>query len=251
MVATLNKFVGLLAAALVAGLIAGCSETNRPAPNLIQRLEGEKPTVELPRGFFGKDERLLKPGKEGQAALVYINPHVQWSKYRKIMLQPVQFWDAQNSSVSPTDQQVLTAYYYNKLKEDIAKNFVMTDQGGPDVMVVQVALISASGAVPVLRSVSLVVPQIRLVNALQSLATGSYAFVGSAEMAGKVIDAQTGELLAAAVDIRTGGTAMKAAAQWQWGDAEAAIDLWAEKTSERLKRLVTTGSTLPPSKPSS
>jgi hypothetical protein len=245
--ASLKGWAGLLVVALVASLEAGCSQTNKPQPNLIQRIQGEQPTIALPQGFFGKkDEALLRPGKEGQAGLVYIKPNVKWSKYHKILLDPVQFWDSRNSSVSPTDQQTLTAYYYDKLKEELAKNFILTDHGGPDVMVVEVALVRATGAVPVLRSVSLVVPQIRLVNALQSLATGSYVFVGSAETAGKVLDAQTGELLAAAVDVRTGGTSMKAAAQWQWGDVEAAIDLWAQKTSERLKNLVTTGSTLPP-----
>jgi len=51
-----------------------------------------------------------------------------------------------------------------------------------------------------------------LVNALQSMATGSYGLVGSAEAAGKFCDSQTGLLLAAAIDEGESGTALKSAA---------------------------------------
>jgi hypothetical protein len=65
-------------------------------------------------GFFGADVSLLHPGQEWQAAMIYIDPNAQWSQYDKIMLEPVQFWDGANSTVSPTDQHTLTAYAYNK-----------------------------------------------------------------------------------------------------------------------------------------
>jgi hypothetical protein len=43
--------------------------------------------------------------------------------------------------------------------------------------------------------VSVIVPQARILNGLQSLATGSYAFVGSAEAEMKATDSTTGEML--------------------------------------------------------
>jgi len=169
--------------------------------------------------------------------MVYINPNTQWSKYNKILLEPVQFWDSANSKVSPSDQQMLTAYFYNKLEEDLQKHFTLLDQGGPDVLELQVAMVNASGATPGLRSVSVVIPQLRILNAAQSLATGSYAFVGSAEAEMKATDTSTGELLAAAIDKRAGGIALSSAAQWKWGDAENAMNYWAEKVANRLLEL--------------
>jgi len=150
------------------------------------------------------------------------------------MLEPVEFWDSANSTVSPTDQHILTAYAYNKLKEDLQKNFTLVDQGGPGVLVLQVALVNATSATPGLRSVSVVIPQLRIINSVQSLATGSYAFVGSAEAMMKATDSQSGQLLAAAVDKRAGGVALSQAAQWKWGDAESAIDYWADRVNSRL-----------------
>jgi len=85
--------------------------------------------------------------------------------------------------------------------------------------------------------VSIVIPQLRVINMAQSLATGSYAFVGSAESMMKATDAVNGQLLAAAIDKRAGGIAIGAAAQWKWGDAENAINYWAEKIDSRLLQL--------------
>jgi len=226
----------LLATALLpAVLIAGCSQTVSEREAVVTQVESGDAAAAT--GFFGDKLSLLQPGKEGQAAMVYINPSAKWAQYDKIMLEPVEFWDSANSEVSPADQHMLTAYFYNKIKEDVQKNFTLVDQGGPGVLVVQVALVNPSAATPGLRSVSVVVPQLRIINGIQSLATGSYAFVGSAEAEMKVTDAVTGELLAAAIDKRAGGLAVSAAAQWKWGDAENAMDFWAQKMNDRLLEL--------------
>lgn len=225
----------LTAAVLLSGLMAGCAQTVSEQPAVVKQVEsGQAPAAS---GFFGSSLPLLQPGKEGQAAMVYINPSAQWSQYNKIMLEPVEFWDSADSSVSPSDQHMLTAYFYNKLKEDLQKNFTLVDQGGPGVLVVQVALTNVTAATPGLRSVSVVIPQLRIINSVQSLATGSYAFVGSAEAEMKATDAVTGQLLAGAIDKRAGGIAVSTAAQWKWGDAQNAMDYWAQKANNRLLEL--------------
>ena len=224
----------LMAVALLSALTAGCAKTVSEQSAVVKQVESGELAA---GGFFGTDLSLLQPGQEGQAAMVYINPSAQWSQYNKIMLEPVQFWDSADSTVSPSDQHTLTAFAYNKLKEDLQKNFTLVDQGGPGVLVLQVALVNASAATPGLRSVSVVIPQLRVINMAQSLATGSYAFVGSAEAMMKATDAVSGQLLAAAIDKRAGGLAMSSAAQWKWGDSENAIDYWAEKIDSRLLQL--------------
>ena len=226
--------LALLSAVALLSALAGCSQTVSEQSAVVKQVESGQSAAS---GFFGKDVSLLQPGQEGQAAMVYINSNVQWSQYNKIMLEPVEFWDSADSTVSPSDQHMLTAYAYNKLKEDLQKNFTLVDQGGSGVLVLQVALVNASAATPGLRSVSVVIPQLRVINAAQSLATGSYAFVGSAEAMMKATDAGSGQLLAAAIDKRAGGVALSSAAQWKWGDAENAIDYWAQKIDSRLLEL--------------
>ena len=228
--------VGLLASAFgLTGIISGCSQTVAEKPSIAQA-EGGQPSAAA-SGFFGNDYSLLRPGAEGEAAMIYINPNAQWSQYNKILLEPVQFRDDSNSGVSPSDQLMLTGYFYNKLKADLQKHFTLVDQGGPGVLVAQFALTNASAATPGLRSMSVVIPQARILNGVQSLATGSYAFVGSAELEMKATDAVTGQLLAAAIDKRAGGMALSSAAQWRWGDAENAMNYWSEKATNRLLQL--------------
>jgi hypothetical protein len=231
-----SRFSTILSAlVLLVPLTGGCSQTVAEQPAVAKQVESGDSSAA--NGFLGTDVSLLQPGQAGQAAMLYINPNVQWSRYDKIMLEPVEFWDSAQSTVSPTDQHMLTAYAYNELKEDLQKDFTIVDQGGPGVLILQVALVNATASTPGLRSVSVVVPQLRVINAAQSLATGSYAFVGSAEAMMKATDAVSGQLLAAAVDKRAGGVAPSSAAQWQWGDAKNAIDYWAEKINSRLLQL--------------
>ena len=202
--------------------LAACAVTEQSKPASVQQT-----------GFL-QNYAQLQPGTKDQALLVYINPNARWSQYTKVLIAPVTFWGDSSSKVSIQDQQQLCSYYYNKLNEDLAKKFQLADRPGPGVMTVRVALTDPTTATPVLRSVSVVVPQARLLNSVTNLATGSYGFVGSAQSEAEVIDSQTGERLAAAVDKRSGGLSVKNADVWRWGDAQNAMDYWAQQMADRL-----------------
>src|SRR5437899_11530240 len=169
----------IFSTALVAGLsgltivASGCSTTATPQPTVVQRMGATAPALEAPAGFFGTDASLLKPGKNPQALLYFVNPNAQWTQYHKVLLDPVQFWDSANSDLSQDDQKMLSTYLYTQLQQDLSKTFTLVDQPGPGVLRVQIAIINASAATPGMRSVSMVVPQLHALNSLQSLATGS------------------------------------------------------------------------------
>src|ERR1700674_3699698 len=234
-----NKMLaGVAAAALAAALLAaGCSTTVESQPSAAKALESGGPMPSAVTGFLGADASKLAPGPEGGAALGWINPNAQWSSYTKIQLMPVEFWVAADSKVSTADQAVLTEYFYNQLQTNLSKSFTLVDQPGPGVMTLRVALMDATTAVPRLRTISVVVPQARLLNMAQSLATDSYAFVGSAEAEMKLTDSVTGMLLIAALDKQAGGMGIKSAASFRWGDAQNAMDYWAQKIPNRLLQL--------------
>jgi hypothetical protein len=227
----------LLSATLAGWLLASCSQTAAPEPNIIQRAQGETAAPPPPTGFLGNDYSLLTPPAEGsdqQAMLRYVSSNASWSSYNKIMVAPVTFWAADDSKVTAADQQVLCDYAYNVFVKDLGKNFTIVDQPGPGVLKLSAALTDATSAVPVLRSISVVIPQARALSLIKMAATGTYAFVGSAQGALKVNDSVSGELLAAAVDKRVGGTSVKNVVVFQWGDAENAMDYWANLTDQRL-----------------
>jgi Protein of unknown function (DUF3313) len=230
----------IFCAVAFAALVAACSQTAAPEPNIVQRVQGETPAPPPPSGFLGSDYSLLQPATQGsdqQAMLRYINPSASWSSYTQIMVVPVTFWAADDTKVSAHDQQVLCDYFYVTLVQYLSKNFTIVYGPGPGVLKLSVALTDASAAVPGLRTISVVVPQARALNMIQQVATGTYAFVGSAEGDAKLTDSVSGVLLAAWADKRMGGVSVKNADVFQWGDAENAMNYWANGLDQRLVTL--------------
>jgi hypothetical protein len=237
---TTLKAMASLSVLLAGILMAGCAQTVAPQPNIIQRAQGETPAPPPPSGFLGSDYSLLQPaapGSDQQAMLRYVNPSANWSSYNQIMVVPVTFWAADDTKVSEHDQQVLCDYFYVTLVQYLSKNFTIAYGPGPGVMKLAVALTDASAAVPGLRTISVVVPQARALSLIKNVATGTYAFVGSAEGDAKLTDSVSGQLLAAWADKRMGGTSVKNADVFQWGDAQNAMNYWANGLNERLVSL--------------
>lgn len=186
----------------------------------------------------------LTQGGKDQASLRYINPSVQWTQYNKVLIEPVTFWGGDSTSVSAADQQTLVNYFSQQLKEQFGKKLQIVDQAGPGVMKLSVAMTDAETATPVLRSVSMIVPQAHMLSNLKYMATGTFPFVGGAQGEGKVTDSVSGDLLAAFADKRIGGGSAVSGFQWQWGDAENTINKWSETLAERLSSW-TTGTETP------
>jgi uncharacterized protein DUF3313 len=233
---------GLLSVMLAGWLLAGCSQTVAPSPNIFQRAQGEKPAPPRTSRFLGNDYSLLTPpikGSDQKAMLRYVNPSVNWSSYNAIIIAPVTFWAVDDSKVSAADQQALCNYFDKVLIKDIGKNFTIVDQPGPGVAKVSVALTDATSAVPVLRSISLVSPQARVLSLITIATTGTYPFVGSAQGAAKLTDSLSGQLLEAWADKRMGGASLKDVDVFWWGDAENAMGYWADGIDQRLVTLGT------------
>ena len=176
----------------------------------------------------------LTPGSGEQAGLRYVNPDAQWRQYKKIMILPITFWGGAAPKISAADQQVLANYFYATLVQHLGQKFQIVDQPGPGVMRLQVAITDAETATPVLRTISMAVPQARALATLDRVATGTYSFAGAAQAEAELTDEATGQVLAAAMDRRVGGGSIKTAAQWTLGDAQYAMDHWAEQVTDRL-----------------
>jgi hypothetical protein len=231
---------GLLPVLFAGVSMAGCAQTVALEPNIVQRFQGETPARPPPSGFLGSDYSLLRPAAEGsgqEAMLQYINPSASWGSYDKIMVVPITFWAADDTKVSVHDQQVLCNYFYVTLVQYLSKNFTIAYGPGPGVAKVTAALSQATSATPGLRTVSIVWPQAHALNLLKMAATGTYAFVGSATIEAKLTDSETDELLVAFADQRFGTAAVRNATIWQWGDAENAMNYWANGLDQRLVSL--------------
>lgn len=186
-------------------------------------------------GLLGRDcgSRLVAGGKD-QIGMRHINPTAQWTAYKQVMISPVTFWGGDSTQVSAADQQTLVNYFNQQLHDQLGKQLQVVQQAGPGVMKIDVAMTDAETATPVLRSISMIVPQAHLLANLKYLATGTFPFVGGAQAEIKITDSVTGKVLAEGLDKRIGGGAFRSGFQWQWGDAENAINIWSEMLAKRL-----------------
>lgn len=171
-------------------------------------------------------------------SLRYRAPNVDWKKYSKVFVSPVLSYGGEDRKIPAQDSQFLANYMHEAFEQQFAaKGFQVVEDPGPGVIKVQAAIVDPEAATPILRTVSMVVPQARALATLKLLATDSYPFVGGVGGELDATDSQTGELLAAGVDRRIGGGNITTAAQWKWGDAENVMDHWAELVATRLRNL--------------
>jgi Protein of unknown function (DUF3313) len=218
----MNTVVGLTAVMIL--LVTGCSTTQRVTVR-------DEPGI---CAFLGEVCHELQPGARGEAGLRWVNPTSDPTRYHKVLLEVVGFFGTDVSKVPPAEQERLTALFQQALTEALATKYQVVDQPAPGTMQLQVVILDAEAATRGLRSVSMAIPQARLLGTGYYAVSGTYPFVGGAQAAFKATDAVTGQALGAGVDRRVGGGAIQTAAQWQWGDAENAIKAWSQELADGM-----------------
>lgn len=91
-------------------LLSGCSTTDKVA-------------VTQTSGFLGTK---LIPVNKGDdvASIRYVNPAAQWTRYNKIIIEPVTFWGSDSTKVSASDQQTSVNFFSQQLNEALKKKQV-------------------------------------------------------------------------------------------------------------------------------
>ncbi len=220
-----NSRTRVLVALAVAIALASCAQTRA------RRAEPEH------AGFLGDYSQLEQ--REGiQYAEVYINPNANWVKYDSIQLDSVTLWTMEDrGTFTDEERQMLTDVLYSVLYNELSEQFRMAEGPGPRVLRLRSALTQARGANVPLRTMTTVVPQLRLLGKAVSLTADTALTVGTATVEAEVLDSVTNERLAAVVDERAGNQALISSRTFRtWGDFEAAAEFWARRAAFSLVR---------------
>ena len=191
-------------------------------------------TVAPPQpGILGNYYKNLEPGPEGGAKLRWLKPGVDFSKYNKVKVDPIQFAPATDESkakemkdMDPEDLRELADTCNLALANGIEKKYLVVTAPGPDVVEVRFAIIDLKKSYPVFSGVTSVLPIGLALNLLKRPVTGRWTGGGStiAQLMGK--DSVTGEVIAVAQDNYEAGF-------WErfsrYGSAEDAFEAWGEK----------------------
>ncbi|NKB80552.1 MAG: DUF3313 family protein [Nitrospirales bacterium] len=188
-----------------------------------------------PSGFL--DYSLLRKGGEGEALYVYRNPKADFSTYDKVLFDKVMVWRGKGSTLndfSQEDLQCLGSLLRNKVLAALSSDYEIVYESGPGVMRIQVALTELEKSSTVMDTISTVLPAALALSEVKRVTTGTHAFVGKASIEGKITDGQTGELLLAAVDRRTGGKRLEGKTS-SLHQVEEIYQFWADRLSQRLR----------------
>ena len=204
--------------ALISIALSGCSTTRK----------GGMPLEES--GFL-TDYSLLSdvngdiPGHPGpKPKYRYINPDANWPGYDNVLVDPVIFLSS--NDIGPSEElQVVLDYFWAELREEMKKQgYTVVQTAQPSTLRITVALTRTGERKVTMDTVSTWIPFSRALSELNGLSAGRPAFVGYAKAEFKVVDAETGILLGAALDNRVGGKTVKGFDSW--ADVRAAIDYW-------------------------
>ena len=199
-----------------------------------------------PSGFLQDLYAQMREGKGDEALLVYRNPAIDWpakAAYSKILLDPVMIWRGKDSKVDgldPKEAQVIADSFYALLYQELAQDYAMVSEPGPKTFRMQAALTDTEQSYPALDIVSSVPAPFNVAfvaSTIKTLTTGKPLFKGAASIEGKLMDAESGEILAAAVDRRVGGRFLDAEVFDSWNDVHGALKYWSQLTRFRLCQL--------------
>jgi hypothetical protein len=196
----------------------------------------QQATTVVRSGFLNDYSILQKGAGDNEALLRYVNPTADWKKYTKVMIDPVQLWMGEGSSLRdiPREERIrLTSLLLGKIQNALLSDYRVVREAGPHVMRISVALTEADASNTLLDTISSVLPTGYVISGTKSLATGTGTFVGSASVEAKITDAELGTLLASAVDGRGGAKSLSGVTS-EWNDVEESFQYWASTLRYRL-----------------
>ncbi len=189
-----------------------------------------------PSGFLSDYSR-LQPGNKDQAIKRYVAPSVDFSKYKKVMIDKVIFYFDPSSKpigVNPDELEMLAKYFEEALVEELKDAYPIVTEPGPDVLRIRVAITHVKAGNPVLGAASAVLPVGVAVNAISNVTTGESVNVGEATIEAEFLDSVTGQVVAAIMDRKVGSTYSTGSVKGKWGHAKQAFKEWAKRLRQWL-----------------
>jgi len=181
------------------------------------------------KGFLQGYYQNLEPGPESGAKMRWLKPGVDFGKYRKIMLDSVIFYfadDSENKGIDAHEMKALTDECNQQLFDALDDTYPIVAEPGPDVVRIRFAITDLKQSRPGLSAVTTVVPVGLAISAVKKGSGGSWTGSGATSAEFMALDSMTDEVIAVAQDERKAGFEQRFT---KWGSAEEAFGFWAEK----------------------
>jgi hypothetical protein len=189
-------------------------------------------------GFLGDYAQYLRPGSKGEAKMHWLKPGVNFGKYKKLMLESVIFFfadDSQYKGIDPVEMKDLADLFNEELVNALKGAYPIVADPGPDVVRVRIAITNLEQGRPVLSAVTAVTPAgPESINVVKKGATGSWVGSGATSAEFMAIDSLTDEVIVVARDDRSAKLAERSR---KWGSAEEAFKYWADRIKGSMDKI--------------
>lgn len=239
----------MLAAALAASGIASAEEKAASVSPAAAPTLGDYAT----KGFLSDYSKLAPEGDDSNA-YVYVDSTVDFTPYKKLLVDRIKVWyksDSDYKGIDPDDLKALTDYFHQAIVKAVGDDYPMVDEPGPDVLRVRIAVTDLVPNKPEASVVTLVVPFAWVADAGSGVAkgeTGSTSFTGEATIEMEAMDSVSSQQVGAYIERQVGkkynwthgvsegvSDYMKAYSKWDY--TKKAMDTWAQKLKKRLDEL--------------
>lgn len=195
----------------------------------------------MPRsGFLTDYSGLTQEDPMGYADWTYINDKANFRAYDKIMIDHVVFFlkeDAEYKGFDADETKELADVFHKAIVDALADAYVITDETGPEVMRLRLAVTDLVPGKPVIGTMTTIIPVGLAVDLIKKGAGGEHIGTGEVSVEVELLDSQTGERLGAAIDHKAGAKYKVHKTVTKWGHAKDMFNQWAKNLRKRLDKL--------------
>jgi hypothetical protein len=189
-------------------------------------------------GFLTTYPKFIGPGPKGGADWAYTKHDVDFSVYNKLMVDHIAFHfseDARYKAIHPDDLKVLSEAFHKAIVKALADAYPLVDKPGPDVLRLRLGVTELFPKRPAPKQIPFLSDPEKMKTVTSSgmtiktsgdLAAG-FTYYGEAAMEAELLDSQTNEQLAVAIDRKKTETQKDIISKWE--HAEAAFNFWARR----------------------
>jgi len=154
-------------------------------------------------GFLGDYYKNMHPGPEGGVKDRWLKPGVDFSKYKKLMVDNVIFYFADDSAdkgVDAEEMKELSDAFNQAIVDALKDKYTLVAEPGPDVARLRIAITNVKKSKPGRSAVSTILPIGLGISLIRKGATGTWSGAGATSAEFMALDSMSDDVIAVAAD---------------------------------------------------
>lgn len=187
-------------------------------------------------GFLGGPSTYeqLTPGPKDGAKLLWVKPGVDFTKYKKFMVDSVIFYladEADHKGIDPQEMKELADAFNKELVAAFKGKYPIVAEPGPDVARIRIAITNIKPSKPGVSTITSIVPVGLGISLVKKGATGGWLGAGGTGAELGVLDSTTDAGILMAVDQQKAAFTERFS---KYGSAHDAFKHWSERIANNI-----------------